>query len=216
MRKLAWYGAAAAGAAMLYLAWVGATRVLENRRMERAAEAKQARAYGSLKDDTGTAVRILQFYANTGELTEGEHAVICYGVENARAVHLEPAVERLKPALNRCFAVEPVETTTYTLVADGFDGAQTSESFTVRVRPAPPFIFFFATSEKEIRRGEPFTVCYGVEHAASARLEPVGMGLPPVRKNCVRMYPAQTMKFTLVAASADGRTDRAKFTVNVK
>src|ERR1035438_5901241 len=35
-------------------------------------------------------VRILQFYATTGMLMAGQKAKLCYGVENARAVHISP------------------------------------------------------------------------------------------------------------------------------
>ena len=87
----------------------------------------------------GTEPKITQFYAGAGVLTKGEHAVVCYGVQNVQAVRLTPPVEQIKPALNRCFAVAPVKTTTYTLTAQATDGRELQESFTIQVNPAAPW-----------------------------------------------------------------------------
>lgn len=140
---------------------------------------------------------------------------MCYGVDNARAVRFEPAGEQLKPSWNRCFSVAPERDTTCTLVAGGADGAQAAASFTVRVKPAPPFIKMFAASEKEIRRGDRFTICYNAEHASTVRLDPAGMRLQP-GQGCVMLYPKAGMQFTLVATGAGGRTGRGKVKVRVR
>lgn len=161
-------------------------------------------------------VRILHFYAAAGELTRGEGVNICYGVANARAVRLMPEVERLKPTLNRCFTVSPKETTTYTLLVEGEDGRSATASFTVNVKPPAPWISMFAYHPKEIRRGEPVTLCFSTEDTVSARLEPVGMTLPPGKERCARMYPARSASYTLVAVGEDGRTDKARFKVTVR
>src|SRR5262245_34033942 len=60
-------------------------------------------------------VRILQFYAAESLLPLDQSTNLCYGVENASAVRISPPVEHLWPALSRCIAVSPRETTTYTL-----------------------------------------------------------------------------------------------------
>lgn len=164
----------------------------------------------------GTGVRILQFYASPGEVVQGDRAIVCYGVENARSVRIEPAVETLRPALTRCFWVEPERDTTYKLVAEGNDGSQAAESFTLTVTPPPPAILFVALSDREVRLGEPITLCYGLQHAYSASLEPLGMPLAPVEKSCVRIIPPRTLDFTLIARGEGGRTDREKFRVRVK
>ncbi len=59
---------------------------------------------------------------------------MCYGVENARAVRIEPEVEKLKPAWNRCFDVSPRQTTMYRLVATGPDDSTDKGRLTVTVR----------------------------------------------------------------------------------
>jgi hypothetical protein len=72
-----------------------------------------------------------------------------------------------------------------------------------------------AVSEKEIVPGDAVTVCYGVSHASSVRLEPIGWALAPVSKNCVRFYPSPSMKFTLVASGAAGQKETDHFQVKV-
>jgi hypothetical protein len=216
IRKVLPFLGVAMAVALVHLAWVMASREAANRRMEAAAAARQARSARGLPPSPGDALRIPWFYANRGDITEGEHAVVCYGVENARRVRLEPAVERLTPAYNRCFAVEPESTTRYTLVAADAAGREVSASFTIRVNPAPPSILFVSISDREIRRGHPFTLCYGVRHATSVRLDPLNMTLTPVEKSCRRWFPLQTTQFTLVASDDAGRADREKFTLTVR
>jgi hypothetical protein len=173
-------------------------------------------ATGAAPVDTGTSVRIAQFYARSAEIIDGERDVICYGVQNAKTVRIEPPVETLTPALVRCFWVEPRQDTTYRMIAEGEDGARAEASFEVKVKPAPPVFRMIAVSDKSIPPGEVVTVCYGVEHATAVRLDPIGWTLPPVAKNGIRFYPKQTMNYTLVASGAAGLEEREKFRVAVK
>ena len=85
-------------------------------------------------------VRILRFYANTGILTPGETARICYSVENAKSVRISPMIEEVYPFPNHCLDIEPEQTTHYTLLAEGYDGAVATKSFTLQVEAeeAPP------------------------------------------------------------------------------
>jgi hypothetical protein len=83
------------------------------------------------------------------------------------------------------------------------------------VKPAPPFIFLFAVSDKAVRRGDPVTMCYGVEHTTSVRLEPLNRVLALGRRNCIFWYPSATMTYTLTATGDAGRTDKVRFTVGV-
>lgn len=55
--------------------------------------------------------RITQFYAPP-QVARGETANICYGVEGAQSVRIQPAVERLWPSFTRCFQGTPEKTTT--------------------------------------------------------------------------------------------------------
>jgi hypothetical protein len=207
-----WIPVVIAAAYLAYTAWF---RYDSNRRIERVAEGRQQRGYRAASGPGGSDLKILQFYSGAGELTAGEHAVVCYGVQNAVAVRIEPPVEELKPAFNRCFAVEPQRDTTYTLTAEDAGGKQVSASFSLKVNPPPPYILFVSTSDAEIRRGQMYTVCYGVRNAQSVRLEPFGMKLPPSPKNCVQLFPPATMKLTLLA-EGNGKTDRERWAVTVR
>ena len=205
----------AVAAAVLHLAWVAAVRHHDNARAERAAQARHSRPAPSVEEDHGSGVRITQFYASAGEIIRGERVIVCYGVREARAVRMEPPVEALTPALNRCFWVEPRRTTTYRLVAEGEAGTVASESFTVKVSPPPARILFVALSEDNVPRGRPVTICYGVENTVAARLEPIFPTLVISRRFCLRTLPVRTLKYTLVAEGADGRSDREPFTIRV-
>jgi hypothetical protein len=215
MRRIAVSLGVTLAAGVAYLAWTWIERHEATVRMERGLRTGRRSELPGV-DNTGTGVKITQFYARSGEMTDAEPNLICYGVLNAKSVSMEPPVENLTPSSNRCFWVEPKQDTTYTLFAAGFDGKRDSASFQVRVKPAPPHIQYVAVSHAEIRRGEAVTVCYGVDHAKGVRLEPLGMALPPLEKNCNRFYPRATLKYTLVAFDGAGRSDREQFAIRVK
>lgn len=168
--------------------------------------------------------RIVQFYAVPGAIERGGSATICYGVENARAVRIEPAVETLSPSPNRCFAVTPGRDTSYTLFAEGDTGAPASRSLTIQVKagwsPRPAdvgLITLFAAAATEVPAGMPVTLCYGVRGAASVHLEPEGRSLPPAEKQCITVHPAATTTYSLVASgTSGGRSERQKIVIRVK
>jgi hypothetical protein len=81
----------------------------------------------------GNTVKILNFYGPR-EILPGSQARICYGVVNATAVRLYPPVERLWPALSRCFEVKPAESIRYTLTAEGKNSATVSNSIEIAVK----------------------------------------------------------------------------------
>jgi hypothetical protein len=163
-----------------------------------------------------TGLKIEQFYARNAQITDADSTVICYGVRNARTVRLDPPVARLTPSLVRCFSVEPKQDTTYTLTAEGPDGALDTASFEIKVRPAPPVFRMLAVSDKAIPRGEVVTVCYGVERATGVRMEPGAWHLPAGMKNCIRFYPKQTLDYTLIASGAAGQEQRERFHIAVR
>jgi len=201
--------------AVANLAWTWLQQGDATRRMGHSRSSRQGRDPVPAAPQDG-AVRITAFYARSGEITDAEQNVICYGVENASAVRIEPPVASLEPAWNRCFSTEPKRNTRYTLFAIGSDGHSASASFAVRVRPAPPHITYVAVSHAEVHPGEPVTVCYGVERATRVRLDPLGFNLPATAKKCTRFYPPRTLDYTMTAYGALDQTDREKFSIRVK
>ncbi|MBI4891697.1 MAG: hypothetical protein HY821_13820 [Acidobacteria bacterium] len=83
--------------------------------------------------DPAKALGIINFYASPAAIRRGEFTSLCYGVMNAASVAIDPPVEKLTPALNRCFQVNPSETTRYTLTVTDKRGATLSKSFTLPV-----------------------------------------------------------------------------------
>jgi hypothetical protein len=183
------------------------------RMMAGASQLRPESSYQSQADDGK--LEITQFYARSGRVTEGDPNLICYGVRNAVSVRIEPPVENLTPAVNRCFFIDPPEDTTYTLVAEDAGGRQVSQSFGVLVKPARAAILMFGTSERQIPAGEAVTMCYSVAHARAVRMEPNGWQLQAGSKNCTRFYPKSSATYTLVATGVGGTARRA-FSVTVR
>jgi hypothetical protein len=131
LKKISAYTWFAVAAVLLYSAYVVGSRYLENREIERrqlAVEAERYKPYAG----KGTSVRIVQFYAPQ-TVARGEAVSICYSVENAKTVRIEPPVEKLWPSLSRCISTTPREDTTYTLTAEGNDGSAATQSIKVVV-----------------------------------------------------------------------------------
>lgn len=99
----------------------------------RAIEAEDARR--TLAILGGGELKISQFYASPGAIRKGEHTLLCYGVDNAKSVRIEPPVEKLQPAMAHCLEVSPSVSTSYKLVAADESGHIVTEQLTVRVRP---------------------------------------------------------------------------------
>src|SRR5690348_137084 len=73
-------------------------------------------------------VAITQFYPTVARIGRGEQVELCYGVDNATKVTLEPPIEKVWPAQARCFAIRPASTATYTLTAWDDRGRSASKS----------------------------------------------------------------------------------------
>ena len=76
-RKLAVYGWVAAGLSLAYVGGVLGNRYLENRRIEREAQRREARARMRLRQAPTTGVQITQFYGSNGHIIRGEPVLIC-------------------------------------------------------------------------------------------------------------------------------------------
>ncbi|MFB3828319.1 MAG: hypothetical protein ACE15B_16240 [Bryobacteraceae bacterium] len=198
-----------AALAVLYLGFVWHSRNAGDRQQVKTRPSKPPAA------SPGDGLRILQFYASQGEVASGGNVTICYGVENARAVSIDPPVSRISPAVNRCIEAAPRQTTTYTLTAEGEKGERVNSSFTVKVRPRAPYIVSVDLSEAEIARGGFLTMCYSVRDATGARLEPGGLALPASERHCLRLAPTRTTDY-IFTASGPGGKDQEKFTITVR
>jgi hypothetical protein len=78
--------------------------------------------------------RIVEVKVSTLDLKRGEQLSICYRVENAKSVEIQPIHFRGGPRSDACAMTSPHETTTYVVSAVGADGDKDEERVTVRVR----------------------------------------------------------------------------------
>ena len=163
------------------------------------------------------AVKITQFYANPPSIPKGEKSLLCYGVEGAASVRIEPPVERLSPALTRCFEVNPAEPTTYKLIAEGRVGGRAEQTITVDVGGARPVLFDLSVNATSVTPGQLVSFCFQSKNATSVRGGPGRFQHGGnAAKDCLVDQPARTTSYEIVAANAQGLTDRATMTVEVK
>jgi hypothetical protein len=172
------------------------------------------------------AVRITQFYPSEPKIGRGDSVSLCYGVENARTVRLNPAVERLWPALVRCVSTTPATSTTYTLIAEGEDGRAVSESVRVEVGPPKAKIIEVSVNKLEVSPGEQVVICYKAQNATAvdsgglrAPMLSVGGGQGTMKSSpnhgCYADHPRATKTY-LVRVTGPGGSDSESVTVHVK
>lgn len=77
---------------------------------------------------------IREFLATRPAITAGEASDLCYAVDNAARLNLDPGRQGFKNTAKGCVTVTPRQTTTYTLTAYARDGAETTRRVTVQVR----------------------------------------------------------------------------------
>jgi len=165
--------------------------------------------------------KILHFYAFPAECRPGERVMICYGVENADRVAIEPKVRELLPSFNRCFPVTPAKPTVYTLTAAG-PGGQATAMLTITVQRAPDsalerpsLLELLSASNEEIAKGQQVTLCYVVGSAVAVHLDPPVRELPP-HSFCFTLAPAETTTFTVTAVDEKNRRQSRQVTVRVR
>ncbi len=159
------------------------------------------------------AAKIMNFYASPPSIHKGEEALLCYGVENAQWVKLDPPVEKLTPSFTRCFSVKPEKTTRYTLSVEG-----ASQGADVTVGPPAPkpveMIRLFVVDKPEAAAGEQVTLCYGLVKAKSAELN--GKSVPVSERRCFQEQVRASTTFRLVVTGEDGKQQEADLSVKVK
>lgn len=154
------------------------------------------------------------FYAVPPKIPKGEVAQLCYGVENAASVALQPPVEQLKPSINRCFEIRPAQRTEYELTATGADGRTDTQRVTVDLVGPRVRILEVQVSALEVDPGEPVSICWKAENARSVEVLPEG--LKRWKPNCVTDHPRETRVYKVVARGDGGLEDTEKVEVRVR
>ncbi len=115
--------------AIFYSRWSG------NQAIERARDAKETeRAQKMVELTGGDTLKISNFYALPGAIPAGGHSTICYSVNGAKTLRLEPPVEEVWPALSHCFDVSPRRDTEYKLIAEDGGGHSVFESLVIKIK----------------------------------------------------------------------------------
>jgi hypothetical protein len=158
--------------------------------------------------------KITMFYANPPVIAKGEKGQLCYGVEGAESVTLEPPVERVWPAVSRCFDVEPAEAVTYKLIAKG-SGKEVSQEVKVGTGPAAVKLITVTVSSLAIRRGEQLQICWEAKNAAGVEIPGVSIQGQSPNKGCVVQSPQRTTTYTVRVKGSGGDVDVESVTVKV-
>ncbi len=136
LRRILPYITVAVVIAIGYDGWIFFSRWNDAREAAKAAAQQQAQeARRTIELLGGDHLKILNFYASPGAIHRGQQSLICYGVNAAEHVRIEPPVEQLHPALSHCFNVSPDRDTDYKLSADDRAGHTVTASLSVKVTP---------------------------------------------------------------------------------
>lgn len=118
-----------------YDAWVFGSRWNDARKGQKAAIRQQGEeGRREIELLGGDRLKILNFYASPPTIRRGDRSLLCYGVNAAERVRIEPAVEELHPAISHCLTVSPTKSTDYKLFAEDRGGHTVTASVTIQVR----------------------------------------------------------------------------------
>ena len=78
-------------------------------------------------------LKVLSFYASPVEVRRGSRALVCYGVSNASAVRIEPALGETWPSTSRCLEVTGTKDTEYKLTAQDSAGHEETRTLSLKV-----------------------------------------------------------------------------------
>jgi hypothetical protein len=157
--------------------------------------------------------KITQFRVTPTLIPKGISGKLCYGVENAVKVDLNPPVEELLPSTERCIDISPAQATTYTLTAHGADGSEVSKSLDVRVGNPAPRLSDLSATPTEVKRGGQVQVCFTAENARDIK---VSKGKLTPGRNCLTDRPNKTTSYKITVFGADREQDSGTVTVTVR
>ncbi len=160
--------------------------------------------------------RITQFYATVPQVPRGGTTLLCYGVENAASVYLNPGHKELSAALSRCIEVTPAGDTTYTLTAQSPGGKPVTRELKITAGAARVRIVNVNVSALEVTPGDLVSICYTVDHARSVTVDPIKHRGGANAKGCATDEPRKSTTYTITATGAGGDTDQEHVTVRVK
>lgn len=161
-------------------------------------------------------VKITQFYASPNPIPKGEKGLLCYGVEAASSVTLEPPIDKVWPTLSRCIEINPTAETEYKLTAVGRDG-KTTVTATVKAGPgaARPKFADLHINSTSVKPGEAVAFCFkGLNGTAIAGAPGRFQRGGNPAADCLLDNPRQTTTYRL-ELTGPGGSDSASISVSV-
>jgi hypothetical protein len=124
---------AAIAVSALFLGWVLFSHGSASAQTETVATATAQRNADTVAYYGNGQLKVLSFYANPAEVRRGGRALVCYGVSNASAVRIEPALGETWPSTGRCMEVTANSDTEYKLTARDTAGHEETRSVNLHV-----------------------------------------------------------------------------------
>ncbi len=109
-------------------------RAYDRRTAEKAAEQQHTEDRAIIDQLGGSDLTVRALYVSPKAIHHGGTAQLCYDVDNAKTVAVDPPVAEVWPSHTRCFDVSPKKTTRYTLTITDSSGKTASESVQLEVR----------------------------------------------------------------------------------
>ena len=158
----------------------------------------------------GPSPRVLSFSVNPTTIRPNDQSELCYEVENAASVRIEPNIGERKPATKECLTVTAAQTTTYVMTVVAADGTTTLQQIILNVEEKPPLaeILRFEVQRQNGPGGSDdvqFRLCYEVRNAEHAEIDNEGGTVVLNRPNCQPIKPQQPTTYTLSATGSDNK-----------
>lgn len=167
--------------------------------------------------------KVTEFKVRPNRIKTGEPVTLCFKVENASRIDIEPGIAKNRPvdSFGPCVQQRPRSTTTYTIIAFNDSGLKSQPGQdTVTVEEPQPLkharILFFQPTPQKIKRGERVRLCYGVTDANTTSISPAPGEVPSAEKNCVDQAPRQSTTYTLKTTGEDNKPETLSESVTVE
>jgi hypothetical protein len=113
-------------------------RTIAKRNAVKQADQRRANDLAAIQQLGGSDLAIHSLYVSPASIHPGEKSQLCYDVDNAKTVTLDPPAGEVWPSHTRCLDVSPAKTTTYTLTITGANGQSTSQTVKLEVHGQGP------------------------------------------------------------------------------
>jgi len=118
---------------VLFLGWVLLSRGPAASQIAAPATAASQRVADTVAYYGNGQLKVLSFYASPVEVRRGSRALVCYGVSNASAVRIEPALGETWPSTSRCVEVTATKDTEYKMTAQDSAGHEEVRTVSLKV-----------------------------------------------------------------------------------